>query len=166
MTGLSRLLLAALASFYISCALAADSAPVSAPTAVEQASEKIAPYVARFGRSRPVIAVLGENAGTVLPDYVIKGANPWKYEVAEPNDMYMQEHRDLIASIRAGKPYNELKSVAESSLTAIMGRMSAYSGKAITWDEAMASTESLVPASLHLGPIATPPVPMPGHATN
>ena len=71
MTGLSRLLLAALASLFINHALAADSAPVSAPNAIEQASVKIAPYVARFGRNRPVIAVLGENAGTVLPDYVI-----------------------------------------------------------------------------------------------
>ena len=44
------------------------------------------------------------------------------------NDPYVQEHIDLIASIRAGKPLNELKTVAESTLTAIMGRMSAYTG--------------------------------------
>ena len=101
----------------------------------------------------------------VLPEYVIKGANPWKYEIAEPNDMYVQEHRDLIASIRAGKPYNELKSVAESSLTAIMGRMSAYSGKTITWDEALNAPESLMPQNLTWGPMPMPPVPMPGIAT-
>jgi myo-inositol 2-dehydrogenase/D-chiro-inositol 1-dehydrogenase len=101
----------------------------------------------------------------VLPDYVIKGANPWKYEVAEPNDMYMQEHRDLIASIRAGKPYNELKSVAESSLTAIMGRMSAYTGKTITWEQALEAPESLMPETLTWGPMPMPPVPMPGVAT-
>ena len=41
----------------------------------------------------------------------------------------MQEHTDLIESIRSGKPINELKNVAESTLTAIMGRMSAYTGK-------------------------------------
>ena len=46
-----------------------------------------------------------------------------------------------------------------------MGRMSAYSGKAVTWDEALNSNEALVPASLQLGPIPTPPVPMPGQAT-
>ena len=101
----------------------------------------------------------------VLPEYVIKGANPWKYEIAEPNDMYVQEHRDLIASIRAGKPYNELKSVAESSLTAIMGRMSAYSGKTITWEEALNAPESLMPQNLTWGPMPMPPVPMPGIAT-
>lgn len=98
----------------------------------------------------------------VLPDYYIKGANPWKYDVAEPNDMYVQEHTDLIASIRAGKPANELKEVAESSLTAIMGRMSAYTGKTITWEQALNAPESLMPAKLEWGPMPTPPVPMPG----
>jgi predicted dehydrogenase len=102
----------------------------------------------------------------VLPDYSIKGATTWKYDVAEPNDMYVQEHTDLIASIRASKPLNELKQVAESSLTAIMGRMSAYSGKTITWDEALNSPESLMPTTLTWGPMPTPLVAMPGLATD
>ena len=49
----------------------------------------------------------------------------------------MQEHTDLIASIRAGKPLNELKQVAESTLTAIMGREAAYTGQELTWDEVL-----------------------------
>ena len=102
----------------------------------------------------------------VLPEYSIKGATTWKYDVAEPNDMYVQEHTDLIASIRAGKPLNELKQVAESSLTAIMGRMTAYSGKTITWDEALNSAESLMPTMLTWGPMPMPPVAMPGLATD
>ena len=77
----------------------------------------------------------------------------------------MQEHIDLIRIIRAGQQLNELQTVAESTLTAIMGRMSAYTGKAVTWDEALNSAEALVPASLQLGPIPTPPVPMPGQGT-
>ena len=77
--------------------------------------------------------------------------------------MYMQEHRDLIASIRAGKPYNELKSVAESTLTAIMGRMATYTGRVVTWEEALASEERLGPGRYEFGPALTPPVPMPGH---
>jgi myo-inositol 2-dehydrogenase / D-chiro-inositol 1-dehydrogenase len=97
----------------------------------------------------------------ILPTYYTTGKNLWKYE-GDPNDMYVQEHTDLIASIRSGKPANELKQVAESSLTAIMGRMSAYTGKTITWDEAMNSPESLMPAELQWGPMPTPPVPMPG----
>jgi hypothetical protein len=55
-----------------------------------------------------------------------------------------------------------LKNVAESTLTAIMGRMSAYTGKRITWDQAMNSTESLVPAKLEWGPLPSPPVAVPG----
>jgi hypothetical protein len=46
----------------------------------------------------------------------------------------VQEHADLIASIRAGAPLNEGKQVAESTLTAIMGRMSAYSGLPVAWE--------------------------------
>jgi myo-inositol 2-dehydrogenase/D-chiro-inositol 1-dehydrogenase len=103
-------------------------------------------------------------SAVVLPTYVIQGPNPWKYE-GDPNDMYVQEHTDLIASIRAGKPLNELKQVAESTLTAVMGRMSAYSGKTITWDEAINSPESLMPEKLTWGPMPTPPVALPGLST-
>jgi hypothetical protein len=95
---------------------------------------------------------------------VINGPNAWKYE-GEPNDMYVQEHTDLIASIRAGKPLNELKQVAESSLTAVMGRMSAYSGKTLTWEQAMNSPESLMPETLTWGPMPVPAVPQPGQDT-
>jgi myo-inositol 2-dehydrogenase/D-chiro-inositol 1-dehydrogenase len=75
---------------------------------------------------------------------------------------YDQEHIDLVASIRDGKPLNELKTVAESTLTAIMSRMSAYTGKAVTWDEALNSKQDLLPRELKLGPLATPAVAVPG----
>ncbi|MDQ3440258.1 MAG: Gfo/Idh/MocA family oxidoreductase, partial [Planctomycetota bacterium] len=52
---------------------------------------------------------------------------------------YQQEHIDLINSIRAGAPLNEAERIAHSTLTAIMGRMSAYTGKLVTWDQAMNS---------------------------
>ena len=74
----------------------------------------------------------------------IKGEKPWKRE-GEWLDPYMLEHKDLIASIRGGLAVNEGVRVAESTLTAIMGRMSAYTGKEITWDQALNSQESLVP---------------------
>jgi predicted dehydrogenase len=75
---------------------------------------------------------------------------------------YVQEHIDLLASIRAGKPLNELVQVAESTMTAIMSRMSAYTGKAITWEEAMNSKLDIVPKDLAFGPMPVPPVAMPG----
>jgi predicted dehydrogenase len=94
--------------------------------------------------------------------YVIKGEKPWQYPREKDNEPYLHEHVDLIASIRAGKPINELKSVAESTLTAIMGRMSAYTGKVVTWDQALNSAESLVPAKLEWGVLPVPPVAVPG----
>ena len=49
-------------------------------------------------------------------------------------DAYKQEHKDLVDSILAGRPIVELKQTAESSLTAVMGRMAAYTGKRVDWD--------------------------------
>jgi predicted dehydrogenase len=63
-------------------------------------------------------------------------------------DPYVQEHTDLIESVRSGKPINELKNVAESTLTAIMGRMSAYTGKRVSWEQALNSREDLMPPKL------------------
>jgi myo-inositol 2-dehydrogenase/D-chiro-inositol 1-dehydrogenase len=63
-------------------------------------------------------------------------------------DPYIQEHTDLIASVRSGKPINELKNVAESTMTAILGRMSSYTGKEVTWEQALNSQEVLMPAKL------------------
>ena len=65
---------------------------------------------------------------------------------------YDQEHIDLVASIRDGRPLNELKTVAESTLTAIMGRMSAYTGKAVTWEQALNSKQNLLPTSSSSAP--------------
>jgi myo-inositol 2-dehydrogenase/D-chiro-inositol 1-dehydrogenase len=47
---------------------------------------------------------------------------------------YKQEHKDLIDSIRAGKPIVELRATAESSMTAVLGRMAAYTGQKVSWD--------------------------------
>jgi myo-inositol 2-dehydrogenase/D-chiro-inositol 1-dehydrogenase len=63
-------------------------------------------------------------------------------------DPYVQEHTDLIASIREGKPLNELKTVAQASLTAVMGRMASYTGKEVTWDKALNSKLDTMPAKL------------------
>ncbi len=82
--------------------------------------------------------------------------------VRNERNPYEQEHIDMVESIRSGKPLNELRTVAESTLTAIMGRMSAYTGKAVTWDQALNSKERLVPENLAWGPLPTPPVAVPG----
>lgn len=60
---------------------------------------------------------------------------------------YRQEHKDLVDSIVAGKPIVEVQQTADSSLTAAMGRMSAYSGKPVTWD--FLTTESQLDTFKH-----------------
>ncbi|TKG90164.1 Gfo/Idh/MocA family oxidoreductase [Puteibacter caeruleilacunae] len=58
---------------------------------------------------------------------------------------YVQEHIDLVTSIRTGKPINEAENTAISTMCAIMGRISAYTGKQVTWDEVMNSDMKLGP---------------------
>ncbi len=96
--------------------------------------------------------------------YTLNGKKTWRRgKKISDVDPYVQEHTDLIASIRAGKPYNELKSVAESTMTAIMGRMSTYTGKKLTWDRAMSSKEDLMPPKLAWDmSLPEPPVAVPG----
>jgi myo-inositol 2-dehydrogenase / D-chiro-inositol 1-dehydrogenase len=92
----------------------------------------------------------------------ITGKKPWKFEGTEINP-YVQEHSDLIASIRSGKVLNEGRQIAESTLCAIIGRMSAYTGRAISWEWAMNSSKlSLAPARYEPGPNPVDEVPVPG----
>ncbi len=109
-------------------------------------------------------ALVGEKGTSQVDKYTITGAKAWKFPGTD-NRPYVQEHADFIASIRAAKPYNELKTVAESTLTAIMGRMSAYTGKVVTWEQALNSKEQLMPPGLTLGPLPTPPVAVPGQTS-
>ncbi len=91
----------------------------------------------------------------------IRAAESWKFR-GEGVNPYVQEHTDLIASIRAGKPLNEGRQIAESTLSAIMAREAAYTGQVITWEEIMASDLDLVPKRLAFGPLPVAPVPQPG----
>jgi len=77
----------------------------------------------------------------------ITGKETWRYR-GPKSDMYQVEHNELFDSIRKGKPINDGIWMAHSTLMALMGRMAAYTGKEITWDEAMNSQEQLVPDNL------------------
>jgi predicted dehydrogenase len=89
------------------------------------------------------------------------GGDEWRYR-GRARSPYEQEHENLIASIRAGEPINEAQNIAESTMTAILGREAAYSGQEITWDGAMKSTTRLGPAEYELGPFDVAPVARPG----
>ena len=98
--------------------------------------------------------------GTSNCENRIEGDTKWVFQ-GQVRDPYEQEHIDLIESIRAGKPLNEAKQVAESTLTAIMGRESAYSGQEITWEAAMNSKRDYTPKEFTMGDCPVPEVPMP-----
>ncbi len=102
--------------------------------------------------------------GVADPSGWIQSVSEWRYEGVRTNP-YMQEHVHLIQSIRRGEPINEAQQVAESTLSAIMGRMSAYTGKEVSWEQAWNSKLNLLERveKLHeFGPMAVDPVAMPG----
>ncbi|MFN3485778.1 MAG: Gfo/Idh/MocA family protein, partial [Planctomycetota bacterium] len=88
---------------------------------------------------------------------VIRGEKNWSFEdefKEKPSigKAYVQEHTDWIESIRAGKPINESAQVAESTLTAILGREAAYTGKVIAWADLAAAELDLSPPKYEFGP--------------
>ncbi len=95
-------------------------------------------------------------------DPVITGKENWRYR-GPKSDMYQVEHNELFDSIRKGKPINDGVWMAHSTLMAIMGRMAAYTGREVTWDQALNSQEKLVPDNLTWDmPLPIKPLAMPG----
>ena len=76
--------------------------------------------------------------------------------------MYQVEHDEFFASIRSGKPINNGQYMAKSSMLAILGRMTTYTGQTLTWEQAINSKERLGPPKYEWGCLATPPVAQPG----
>jgi len=92
----------------------------------------------------------------------IEGKTNWTW-TGQKYDMYQREHDVLFASIRKHQPVNDGKRLATSTLLAIMGRMAAYTGQEVTWDQALNSQEKLVPDQLAWGgSLPVPPRAEPG----
>jgi predicted dehydrogenase len=97
----------------------------------------------------------------------IEGENRWRYRGPKAN-AYVQEHTDLIASIRAGEPLNECKRIAGSTLCAIMGRESAYSRQRFktSWFTSRCTLDLVPSDDLKLSDSKpVPPVAVPGQYT-
>ena len=88
--------------------------------------------------------ILGTKGRCDMMKHRIEGETNWRYEGPNPNK-YVAEHEALFASIRNGQPINNGKYMAQSTMWAIIGRMATYTGKAITWEQAMGSEEDLTP---------------------
>lgn len=105
--------------------------------------------------------LLGSKGTCDVFDHVITGEKKWKYEGADA-DMYQTEINAFIEAVRAGKRIDDSTRMIRSTMLAIMGRMAAYSGQVVSWDEAMNSKEDLGPAKLDGSEAPKPIVAVPG----
>jgi myo-inositol 2-dehydrogenase / D-chiro-inositol 1-dehydrogenase len=89
------------------------------------------------------------------------GETEWRTE-APRKTMYQLEHDALFAAIRKNQPIREADKMARSTLAGLMGRMAAYTGAAVTWEELVKSGEDLFPKELDwngrlpIAPMAAP----------
>jgi hypothetical protein len=98
-------------------------------------------------------------AGTITD---LAGKVIWRYD-GPKNNPIVQEHVDFVTAIRTHKPVNTAEDTAVSTLVAIMGRDSAYTGKEVTWQDAMTSNVRLGPTEYAMGPVPIKAiVPVPG----
>lgn len=90
------------------------------------------------------------------------GTVMWKYPYPKAGDSdltwkvkdpYVQEHVNLVTAIRTGKPFSDAEAQVNSTLVTMMGRISAYTGKDVTWEEMLNSSLSLGPKSYAFGPV-------------
>ena len=67
------------------------------------------------------------------------------YDGRKDESPYQIEHNRLFKSIRDGGHLNDTEYGAKSTMSAILGRMATYSGKLVTWDEAMNANDNMIP---------------------
>jgi predicted dehydrogenase len=91
----------------------------------------------------------------------IAAGSTWRFRDKVKN-MYEVEHDELFAGIRNGKPLNNGEYMAKSTLLAIMGRMATYTGKEVTWEQAMNSKQDLSPEKYAWGSAPEVEIAMPG----
>ena len=93
--------------------------------------------------------------------YNHKGEQIWEYPYPEDDNEesewyvknpYVQEHIELVTAIRTGNYINDSETVVNSTRMALMGRMAAYTGEEITWDEVVNSDLRLGPDTYEFGP--------------
>ena len=95
--------------------------------------------------------------------YIENAKGRWTYDGKREN-MYQVEHNELFKSIRDGKPINNGERMALSTMMAIMGRTAAYTGKEITYEQALNSKEDRFPKDMNwkTGKHTPPPLAQPG----
>ncbi len=110
--------------------------------------------------------VVGTKGSSNLRNMVARDASGSKIAWEFPGELERgetQEFVHLVESIRNNEPVNYAQDVAESTMTAILGRTAEYSGQLVTWDDALKSDETLMPKKLDFGPVELRPVAVPGN---
>ncbi len=105
--------------------------------------------------------VMGTKGTARILTNTIKGEQKWKYRGPKPS-MYRVEHEELFKSIRAGSPINNGSYMVNSTLLAILGRMSTYTGQDIRWEDFISNTEKLGPSKYEWGDAPLETVAVPG----
>ena len=91
--------------------------------------------------------------GSVAWEYAYPKSKDDPDQSGKVPDPFIQEHIRLVTAIRNGKPVNDIEQLTLSTLLTIMGREAAYTGKFITYDQIMASTQKLGPEVYQFGPV-------------
>ena len=109
-----------------------------------------------------VDSAMGTRGACEMSKYTITGQDPWKWD-GKRTVMHQLEHDVMFAALRRGDVINNGEYMAKSTMMAIIARTSAYTGKTLTWEKAMASEEKLGPSKVDWDvPFPEPPVAMPG----
>ncbi|MFP6598416.1 MAG: Gfo/Idh/MocA family oxidoreductase [Candidatus Hydrogenedentota bacterium] len=91
-----------------------------------------------------------------------RNGKKWAHEQSGPDDMYQNEHDEFFKAIRSGDTINNGEYMCNSTLMAVMARMSAYTGKTVTREQALDSKLDLSPAKYEWGDHAVNPIARPG----
>jgi myo-inositol 2-dehydrogenase/D-chiro-inositol 1-dehydrogenase len=118
--------------------------------------------------------ILGTKGRCNLLACRIEGETKWQHQGPKCNP-YQEEHRALFQAIRAGKPINSRDYMVNATLATVMGQLSCYTGKEVTWDQAAKSDFFYPPPSegcsfdmeppVKPGPNGQYPVYVPGQTT-
>ncbi len=115
--------------------------------------------------------ILGSKGQARILECRITGEKAWRWQGQA--DPYQIEHDKLFAAIRSGTPVNNGDYMTRSTLIGIMGQLSCYTGKEITWEQISKSNFQYTPKAedchdgmeppVKPGPDGSYPVYMPGH---
>ncbi|MEM9018056.1 MAG: Gfo/Idh/MocA family oxidoreductase [Verrucomicrobiota bacterium] len=97
--------------------------------------------------SESAVGTLGR-ADLMQREFTITGPNAAVKRFRSNEDGHQLEHYPFFRAIRENLEHNEAERGAIATMTAILGRMSNYSGQDVTWEDAMASNQKLVPDGL------------------